>query len=239
MTIQASLAVTAFFMGIAGGPHCIAMCGPACAAVSWPNRKSGNTSTCSREQVLHLRSQTLLFHSGRLIGYASLGAVAAASIGKLAWFSSNTQALQPLWTFFHIAVLAWGMALVLTARQPVWVDRYSRALWATVRKSTSSTTGTLLSGMAWAFMPCGLLYSALMVAALNANALGGATSMAAFALGTSVSLITVPWLWRIINNNNLRLGAANSMRLAGVLLCLAATWAIWMDMVHGIKVWCN
>ena len=31
--MQTSLAVTALLMGLAGGPHCIAMCGAACAGI--------------------------------------------------------------------------------------------------------------------------------------------------------------------------------------------------------------
>ena len=31
--MQASLALTALMMGLAGGPHCVAMCGAACGAV--------------------------------------------------------------------------------------------------------------------------------------------------------------------------------------------------------------
>ena len=31
--MQTSLAVTALVMGLAGGPHCIAMCGAACAGI--------------------------------------------------------------------------------------------------------------------------------------------------------------------------------------------------------------
>ncbi|HEY5581133.1 MAG TPA: sulfite exporter TauE/SafE family protein, partial [Rhodoferax sp.] len=31
--MQSSLAVTALLMGLAGGPHCIAMCGAACAGI--------------------------------------------------------------------------------------------------------------------------------------------------------------------------------------------------------------
>ncbi|MDP2096340.1 MAG: sulfite exporter TauE/SafE family protein, partial [Hydrogenophaga sp.] len=29
--MQTSMAITALFMGLAGGPHCVAMCGAACA----------------------------------------------------------------------------------------------------------------------------------------------------------------------------------------------------------------
>ncbi|MEO5736925.1 MAG: sulfite exporter TauE/SafE family protein, partial [Variovorax sp.] len=31
--MQTALAASAFLMGLAGGPHCVAMCGAACAGV--------------------------------------------------------------------------------------------------------------------------------------------------------------------------------------------------------------
>lgn len=224
MSLQTSLALTAMFMGLAGGPHCVAMCGPACGALK------------STPESPFLPA---LFHGGRLLGYASLGAVAAAWVGGLAWFSDQTLALKPVWTFFHVAILCWGIVLLATARQPQWADRYGRVIWKWARKGTSTSTGALASGISWALMPCGLLYSALMIAALNANAVGGAVTMGAFALGTTVSLLLAPWLWLRIRQGKLGLHESTGMRVAGLLLVAAAGWAIWMDLTHGIKVWCS
>ena len=83
------------------------------------------------------------------------------------------------------------------------------------------------------------LYSALLVASLNANPLNGALSMASFALGTSVSLFVGPWLWLKLKNGSQWVTENTSMRLAGLLLSAAAGWAIWMDVMHNTKVWCN
>ena len=35
-----------------------------------------------------------------------------------AWLTSQTTALQRLWTLMHVAVMAWGLAMVVQARQP-------------------------------------------------------------------------------------------------------------------------
>jgi len=29
------------------------------------------------------------------------------------------------------------------------------------------------------------------------------------------------------------------MRIAGLLLMIAASWAIWMDLIHPMKLWCQ
>ena len=119
------------------------------------------------------------------------------------------------------------------------VDRYGRVIWKWARKGTSTSTGALASGISWALMPCGLLYSALMIAALNANAVSGTVTMSAFALGTTASLLLAPWLWLRIRQGKLGLHESTGMRVAGLLLVAAAGWAIWMDLTHGIKVWCS
>jgi sulfite exporter TauE/SafE len=222
--MQTSLMLTTLFMGLAGGPHCVAMCGPACGML---RSQPGS------------RYLPVLFHAGRIIGYASLGAVAAASVGRLAWISDHVQELRPLWTFFHAAALCWGIVLLATARQPQWADNYGRAIWKLVRKNISTSAGALTTGISWALMPCGLLYSALMVAALNANAVGGAFSMATFAVGTTASLLLAPWLWHCIRRGRLGLNESTGMRMAGALLVMAAGWAIWMDLTHGIRIWCS
>jgi hypothetical protein len=84
-------------------------------------------------------------------------------------------------------------------------------------------------------MPCGLLYSAVLVAGLSASAWSGAFSMAMFALGTSLSLQIGSLLWLRLQQGNQQL----SMRIAGFLLSLAASWAIWMDVTHHLHIWCS
>jgi uncharacterized protein len=138
-----------------------------------------------------------------------------------------------------VLVLAWGLMLLFFARQPVWADRLGRQIWARVHQFSQMSGGGFLTGMLWALMPCGLLYSALLVASLNANPVNGAFSMATFALGTSVSLIIGPWFWFRLKNGLKWIGDSTSMRLAGLFLTVVAAWAIWMDLMHQTKVWCN
>ncbi|MEQ1599295.1 MAG: sulfite exporter TauE/SafE family protein [Methylotenera sp.] len=222
--MQSSLALTTLFMGLAGGPHCIAMCGAACASLQ---KGQGGVNDLWK------------FQAGRLIGYASLGALAAGSVKSLAWFSNQTFALHPVWTFFHVLVLSWGLILLIYARQPIWADNFGRQIWGRVRQLSQMPGGVITAGMLWALMPCGLLYSALLVASLSANALSGAFSMATFSIGTSISLMFGPLLWLKLKNGNKWINESVSMRLAGLLLVIVAAWAIWMDLVHQVKIWCN
>lgn len=223
--MEAALIYSAFLMGLAGGPHCVAMCGAACAGFT----KSQTTLPLQRSFAIPF------YHLGRLCGYSLLGAIAALGIQSIAWASSYSAALHPLWTFFHVLVFFWGLLLVIFARQPVWVDRTGRSIWQQVKKLTQLKGGYFYLGMLWALMPCGLLYSALIIASFNGEPLGGAMSMAAFATGSSLSLFFAPWVWFKLKTSLIE---PYGMRLAGLLLSAASAWAIWMQLAHGTKIWC-
>jgi uncharacterized protein len=222
--MQTALAATALLMGLAGGPHCVAMCGAACAGIG---RSSTGTNTRSM----------WIFQAGRVLGYSALGGLAAASMQGLGWLSVHSAALRPVWTLFHVAAALLGLMLLWQARQPVWLEDGARKVWSRVRSVTKGSAGAapLLLGVLWSLLPCGLLYSALLVAALTSSALEGAAVMALFALGSSVSLMAGPWLW-------LRLRKPGSgqwaIRLAGLALLATSVWALWMGLVHNTAPWC-
>ena len=97
----------------------------------------------------------------------------------------------------------------------------------------------LLLGTLWALLPCGLLYSALLVAALAGSVLGGAAVMAAFAIGTSVTMTAAPWLWMRLRGSPHIPGSGDwGVRLAGAALAASAAWARWMGLVNNTAPWC-
>ena len=223
--MQTSLAVTALLMGLAGGPHCIAMCGAACAGI-------GKAAGVRKTQALWT------FQAGRMASYSALGALAAASMQALGWLTTQTAVMRPVWTMFHVAVMLMGVMLLLLARQPVWLDGAARTVWAKVRAFNAAwgRGAPLAIGALWAFMPCGLLYSALLVAALSGGALNGAIAMALFALGSSVSLLIAPWLLLRVRGGG---GKGEwGIRLAGLALAATSGWALWMGLAHNAAPWC-
>lgn len=218
------MAVTALFMGLVGGPHCVAMCGAACAGIS---KAAGGQS-----------SRALwLFQMSRIVGYSLMGAFAAGSVQGLAWFAQNTSVIRPVWTMFHVAALGLGLALLLRGRQPGWLDSMGQRVWRHARPALQrlGAGAPVLLGTAWALMPCGLLYSALMTASLTADAVQGAFVMALFATGTAVSLTAGPWLLLRIRSGQ---SGAWAIRLAGLALMGTSGWAIWMGMTQPTGLWC-
>lgn len=228
-----ALLLSAVLMGLAGTPHCLAMCGAACAAAT-----GGGAGP-----------RLLAFHLGRLLAYAAAGAVAAASVGSLAALGQAVAALRPLWTLVHMAALALGLFLVWRGRQPAWMERLGHARAQAVEHRGSGGWQVLRGparsagfGLAWVAWPCGLLQSALLVAALANTPWAGATVMAGFAAASAAGLVLGPALWWRLSG---RVGAAAAgapgtlaVRFAGATLAAASAWALGHGLWLRFAAWC-
>ena len=234
------LASTAFFLGLMGGTQCLVMCAAPCAALTGQAR-----APAADVQVIHWMpragavQRTASFHVGRLLGYGTAGSLAAYAMERLAWLSQNTAALRPAWTMLHVLILAWGFLMMLQARQPAWLEAAGRAVWAKVRPLVERPGGLFVTGMAWALLPCGLLYTALLSAALSGSVLRGALCMVLFGIGSGIWLVAGPMVWRGLRARLNQAASSWGTRLAGAVLFGMGATALWMDVVHGQPApWC-
>ena len=232
----------ALVMGLAGGPHCVAMCAAPCEgvvqghqrAVLWRSRAAARPATARA-----CGASAWQFHAGRMLGYAALGAMAAQAMASLAWWSSHTAALHSVWVLLHLGMLAWGLALLMQAQQPMWLERAGRAMWARIQPALAWRGAAVFAGALWVLMPCGLLYSALLVAALSGSAQTGALSMWAFAAGSALWLVLAPMLLRLVQTRWSGWHAQWGTRTAGALLVAMALWALWRHLVLMPAQWCR
>ncbi len=227
--MDAPLIVAAGLMGLAGVPHCAAMCGAPCAAVT---QRCGST---------HRHKLMAGFAIGRLSSYAVGGAAVAAGVGAVTLLGSAAPVLRPLWTLLHVAVLGLGLWLLLTGRQPAWWSRLGSApvvaLPAPGRQRLAAPLRASAAGGLLLALPCGLLQSALLIAALASTPAQGALAMASFAAASSVGL----WLPGAIGAR----WASNCsvsvlmLRLAGATLAVASAWALSHDLWLRWSAWCQ
>jgi sulfite exporter TauE/SafE len=185
------------------------------------------------------------FHLGRLVGYTIAGAIAASSVQALAAWSAVSPALRPLWTLLNAGALLLGLVLLVRGRQPAWMARLGRAPagrkpapegWQRVRLQAR----TALAGTLWVAWPCGLLQSALVVAALTDGAMDGAWAMAGFALASAPGLLAGPWLWRRwMSSSAGDHRQTGAIRFAGLLLAMASSWALMRQVAPGLAAYCR
>ncbi len=249
--MDAALITSAALLGLAGMPHCAAMCAAPCAAATAGQGRAG----------------TLAFQLARVVSYGLAGAVVASSVGALAAWAQVAPALRPLWTMVHAGALALGLWLLWQGRQPAWMGRWGRVPAASdarpvVFRPVGAVAGSgpgvaagaplqpgtrqpapwraLAAGALWAAWPCGLLQSALLVAALTGGAAAGASAMALFAVSSSAGLLLGPWAWRRWLTGP---GAARRerwlARMGGGMLVAASAWALFHDLWHRVAVWCG
>lgn len=218
--MNAALATTALLMGLAGAPHCAAMCGAACTGIV--RGCAGGTAQ---------ESSTLSFHAARLASYALGGALAAGSVSWLATQGAQVAVLRPLWTLLQVAALALGLWLLIRGRQPAWVEDFGRAapggrrvIWL------QGPAGAAATGSMWVALPCGLLQSALVVAALGSGPGEGALLMAIFAAASGLGLWLGPALWLRLAGRHAGKAQVVAVRLAGLMLAGASGWAL----AHGL-----
>jgi len=231
--MDAPLILAGLTMGVAASPHCIAMCGAPCAAL---------TNGCRRNAGG--------FHLGRLLGYMAGGALAASSVAALGAWSQAAPALRPLWTLLHLAFLALGLWWLATGRQPDWMKRSGAVpvqavagVGAGVVARRSRPLRSTLAGLAWVAWPCAALQAALLLSALASSAPGGAFVMAAFAVGSMPALALAPWA--LTRWQALRGSAASALqvatlgfRIAGLSLVLGSGWALTHGLWERVAAWC-
>jgi hypothetical protein len=219
------LALTGLAMGLAASPHCAAMCGSPCAAM-----------TC------HGRGDALGFHIGRIAGYTAAGAFAAASLTALGAWTRTTPALQPLWLLVHLCFLALGLWCLAAGRMPRRMAR-DGAVPVTIVRRDARPLRTSLAGLAWVAWPCGALQAALLVSSLANGALGGGLVMACFAVASMPALAAAPWLWgrwRTLGGSQASPAEASAWgyRIAGAGLALSSAWAIASGLQDRLAAFC-
>ncbi|MFT3800721.1 MAG: sulfite exporter TauE/SafE family protein [Burkholderiaceae bacterium] len=184
-----------------------------------------------------------LWHLGRLIGYGIAGALAATVVGSVGWLADAMPAVRPFWVMLHAAVLAWGIVMLVRARPPQLGQAFNRFMTRRLSARARPAWWPFALGVSWAALPCGLLYSALMMAALGDSALSGAAAMVVFGVGSGLSLWAGPALWawwrRRLARDGDRAAEAWGNRASGLLLVLVAGAVIWGDVAHRVIAWCR
>lgn len=185
VTDHGSIILAMFLAGLIGSlTHCAGMCGPLVAAQSL-ERLSATPLASSRPWQRLTGSALVPYQLGRTTTYMSLGAILTLPV--MASVHINWLPTILLWMAAAIFLLQ-GLQK-LEAIPAGWGMRYGNSfgflqpLTSRLMQQPTGAQGYLL-GVLLGFLPCGLLYGALVAAAATGDALAAAFAMLAFALGT-------------------------------------------------------
>jgi sulfite exporter TauE/SafE len=190
-------------MGLFGGAHCAGMCGGIVTVLGARQRiipiLPAGSSPPAAAATGSLR-QPLAYNAGRIASYSIAGALAGA-VGSAAWFGVNVlPAQQYAFAGANIVMIVLGLVLLAGASRLVGLERIGALAWRPIAPTAArllrvpGPRGALLAGLAWGWVPCGMVYGVLVAALVSGGATEGAALMLAFGLGTLPNLLALGWL---------------------------------------------
>jgi hypothetical protein len=225
------LAAAAFAAGLLGGVHCAGMCGGIV----------GGLSAAARGPAL---ARHAAFNTGRIASYGAAGAAAGAlgGLGQLAGPVAFAQAA--MFALANLLMLMLGLYVGGWGRGVMRLERAGGVVWRRIEPHArrcfpiDSNAKALGAGLAWGWVPCGLVYTMLALALASASPWSGAGVMIAFGLGTLPNLMAAglaaqrvlavrrsKWVRRGAGAALVALAVIGLARLPGLTDALRAGWA--------------
>jgi uncharacterized protein len=181
MPLEAGL-FAALIAGLVGSVHCFGMCGGIAGALGMAG--GGRASFA------------VAYSAGRIASYAVAGAIAGTIGAGLA----GAAGLGPwLRLVMGVVLILLGLQVALNLKLLAPLEAAGAQLWRRLapiarRLVPPRHAGQALAlGALWGWLPCGLVYGMLAAAAGSGSALGGATFMAVFGLGTAPAMVGLAW----------------------------------------------
>jgi len=210
------LMLAAWLTGLAGGSgHCIGMCGGILGAL-------GVGQGAGWRGLL----LTTAAHLGRITSYAIAGAVVGGLGAGIIIGLFGESGIVVLRTLAALLILAIGLQLLLGRSLLVGLELGGSRIWRLIAPQMHKflpprdPLRAFGVGALWGWLPCGLVYAELAVAAAAGGPATGALVMVCFGLGTLVGLSLLGALL-----NALGLGRM-PRQVSGVLLVLFAVWTV-------------
>ncbi len=184
----------AFLIGLFSSLHCIGMCGGLVGAMTM------SLDPGIRQNASKLTFYTLAYNSGRIISYMFAGLL-------IGWFGQALRdLLMPetgigvLRLIASFLIIAMGFYIAGWFPQFSHIEKIGTPLWKHLQPigrkllPVKNLWQAFLFGAVWGWLPCGLVYSVLLIAPANNGAIDSAFFMLAFGLGTLLPMMSAGFL---------------------------------------------
>jgi sulfite exporter TauE/SafE len=168
---------SAFLIGLAGGVHCVGMCGGIVGAFAYAVPKNAV-----------MLPYTLAYNFGRIASYIIAGAITGWA-GYL-FAQQINQGIVILQFVSGVFLVSLGLYVAGWWQGLTKIEKFGSQFWQMIRPWSKkllpfkSPLHALPYGMIWGWLPCGLVYSVLTWSLASGSALQGAIIMTGFGLGT-------------------------------------------------------
>lgn len=231
-----AIALAAFAAGLMGGLHCAAMCGGVACMLNGGRVPAGKTRW----------DFAAAYNAGRIASYTLAGALAGAA-GQAGLLLRGSLPVQ------QVLLLAASVTLCLmalyVAGMGAWmrtVESAGTVIWRQIAPLTrhvlpvTTVPRALALGALWGWLPCGMVYAALLVAVSTGHPLHGGLVMLAFGLGTLPNMLLISGLAGRLQRAMKRRGARTlAAALMAVVGLYGLTHALDPEMARAAAVFCR
>lgn len=213
----------ALLLGLATSAHCMVMCGGIAGALGLATAQDAR----GRPRALLL----LGYQLGRVLSYGLAGLLFAGALGGVSVLLEGA-ALGRVLRIISAAVFVLAALVALGSVRSVdfglgWRLWQRLAPLARRLLPVRSFPRALAFGMVWGWLPCGFVYTVLLLATLQLDAVAGALTMIAFGAGTMPAMLATAFGAERFTALARRRGArqaAGLLLLLGAALTLAGPW---------------
>ena len=227
MTEFSAPLAAAVLTGLLGSAHCVGMCG----GLSGLFAMHAGARTTTRQIPL-----AVAYNAGRLASYSILGLVVAA-LGSRA-VDLVPDIAGPARAAAGTIIVLIGLQIAFDWRLLSGLERMGSVLWEHIAPAArgllpvTSLPRALGLGLLWGLLPCGLVYSVLLIAAASSSPVTGAAIMLGFGVGTTPAMLATGLgaarLAQFMSRRQARLGAGLVIAMLGILT-LAMPVRAWLS----------
>ena len=215
--------LVAFVMGLFSSMHCIGMCGSIIGTLTL------SLSPEIRNNKKRLLPFVFNYNFGRITSYAIAGALVGAIEALLTMHLGETHGHRFLQLLSAVIMASAGLYIAGWFPRFAYIEKTGMLLWKKIepygRKliPVKNLKQAYLFGMIWGWLPCGLVYSALALAATAGDASKSSLTMLAFGLGTLPAVIGVGVMTQLLTRLSRIKRFKEAVGLLMIILALFAT----------------
>lgn len=209
-------------MGLMGTTHCVGMCG-------------GIMGSLALSQSDHKKTYALCYHAGRILSYSLVGLLAGWLGQHLQQSFEQYYSQTVMRSVLAVMMILAGLYIAQWFRFLVYIEKLGAVIWRFLRPITKRLLPiknhyqALGIGIFWGWLPCGLVYSALVFALSSQSSLQGAVNMLSFGLGTALVLLPVSLVFGVLQQY---LQIKEIRWASGAAMIACGAWLLFMALEH-------
>jgi hypothetical protein len=223
--------LVAFIMGLFSALHCLGMCGSIIGTLTLSLRRE------IRDNKAQLVPFVFSYNFGRITSYTVAGYLAGLVHNVLMLPLGEGTGHRTLQIVSALVMAAAGLHIAGWFPRFAYIEKGGALIWARLEPygrrliPVQTLPQAYVFGMIWGWLPCGLVYAAVALAATAGSEMRGALTMLSFGLGTLPAVVSVGLMTSLL----VRLSSMKKFRqMAGISLILLALLAAFPSLNPGV-----